>query len=334
LILALVGSTIGAVICFIIPALIFIKLSDKNTIEYLFSYLLVFFGVVILVFCTFSALHNISSARDVEIEEKIKEIKQKTTVAVALPPKVETAEKIQLPPVVVTTEFKSRIKNMSKLKESIKIDLDKLKKQDELLQRLEKQQQEHSKILKEQREIINELKSHDQAFHDGNGGNLTKGIAGNGSISLSKVTSSLPSVKSLPKKSPDLVGVIAKPNLSNDSVQVSNDHHEPPPLNVLPVGKSEPKQQMVADVKPASQSPLKSIVQLNKSPGNNSNIIDLNKPVASNSNANAVHKPEKMVNLQPKEEPGLRNVNQTKSEKVIPVASPVQKKAESHDGEI
>lgn len=166
LVLALVGSTIGAVCMFIIPALIFIKLSDKNTIEYLFSYLLVFFGTIILVFCTFSAIHSISLARDVEIEEKINEIKQKSTVA-WIPPKMEAPEKVKnLPPVVVTSDFKSNIKNITKLRESVKMDMKKLKKQDEILQRLEKQQQEHSQLLKEQREIINELKSHDKIFHE------------------------------------------------------------------------------------------------------------------------------------------------------------------------
>ncbi|KAJ6217250.1 hypothetical protein RDWZM_008407 [Blomia tropicalis] len=170
LVLALVGSTIGAVICFIVPAMIFIKLSDKNTIEYLLSYLLVFFGAIIFVFCTFSALHSISVARDVEIVEKISEM-HRVTARPTLP-KIKPDEnrskmlkKQPSLPIVTTksnTEFKSKVNNISKLKESIQLDLKKMKKQDELLQRLERQQQEHSKLLKEQKEIIKQLKSHNQ----------------------------------------------------------------------------------------------------------------------------------------------------------------------------
>ena len=162
LVLALVGSTIGTTICFIFPALIFIKLCDKNTIEYLLSYLLLLFGTVILIFCTFSALHSISIARNSEVEEKIHEIMVRSTVA-PLKSKITSKSPVHLHP----TELKSRISNMNKLKQSIQLDMGKLKKQEEILQRLEKQQQEHSKILKEQREIINELKILDNSLLQG-----------------------------------------------------------------------------------------------------------------------------------------------------------------------
>lgn len=156
LVLALVGSTIGTIICFIFPALIFIKICDRNTVEYLLSYLLLLFGVVMLIFCTFSALHNISVARNVEVEEKIIEIMQKPSVSPQ--PHIAPTNKFESL-AIHPTELKSRINNINKLKQSIQIDMNKLKKQEEILQRLEKQQQEHSKILKEQREIINELKT-------------------------------------------------------------------------------------------------------------------------------------------------------------------------------
>lgn len=204
LVLALVGSTIGTVICFIVPALIFIKLCERNTVEYIASYFLVAFGVGILIFCTISTLQNISASRDVEIEEKIAEIKQKSTVGIVLPPKVvavddaKAIEKKTPPlahpklPVVVTTEFKSHINNMSKLKQSIKLDMTKLQKQEEILKKLEKQQQEHSKMLKEQREIINELKSHDVAFHEPGTNGSKDSLPANVSIHLKISSPTLP----------------------------------------------------------------------------------------------------------------------------------------------
>ena len=138
LILALVGSTIGSTICFIIPALIFIKICDKNTIEYLLSYLLLFFGTAILIFCTMSALHNISMARDTEIEEKINEFKQQKSTILPNKQSEMIGEKPIQPP---SMDMKSRINNINKLKESIKNDMNRLKKQEAILKRLEQQQQ-------------------------------------------------------------------------------------------------------------------------------------------------------------------------------------------------
>ncbi len=310
LVLALVGSTAGAVICFLIPALIFIRLSDKNTIEYLLSYLLVFFGAVILVFCTFSALHSISVARDVEMEEKINEIKLKSTVAFVppLPPlktitespvagKEKEKEMLLLlekkknsPPVVVTADYKGHIKNITKLRESVKLDLKKLKKQDELLQRLEKQQLEHSKLLKEQREIINELKSHDKIFHEDDKkkeakeekkGNLT--VEKQHKLDSGKLASSPPAAAAVKPEMP-----VKRSLISNGNVSSAAEASPPlPPPNPSPViasyaqskpviasnisnQKVEPViNKEVAQLK-AEPPPLKSIVQ---SPGPSKNSL-------------------------------------------------------------
>ncbi|UXI16924.1 Lysozyme-like domain-containing protein [Sarcoptes scabiei] len=145
LILALVGSTIGSTICYIIPALIFIKICDKNTVEYLFSYLLLFFGTAILIFCTVSALHNISIARDAEIEEKINVFKQKSNLALSTQAPLINEPNFQP---LKQNEMKNRINNINKLKQSIQIDIEKLKKQEEiLLKRLEEKQMKKSKTL-------------------------------------------------------------------------------------------------------------------------------------------------------------------------------------------
>lgn len=179
LILALVGSTIGSIICFIFPALIFIKICDKNTAEYLFSYILLFFGTAILIFCTMSALHNISMARDNEIEEKILEFKKSTLTSVkgnnldGNKNSPDTILKKKLP----QNEMRLRINNINKLKQSIQNDMNRLKKQEDILKRLEKQQIEQSKLLKEQQEkqqkMLNELKTHEQIYHSVNKSNIS-----------------------------------------------------------------------------------------------------------------------------------------------------------------
>nr|XP_027204009.1 putative sodium-coupled neutral amino acid transporter 10 [Dermatophagoides pteronyssinus] len=158
LILALVGSTIGSTICFIIPALIFIKICDKNTIEYLFSYLLLFFGTAILIFCTMSAIHNISMARDTEIEEKINEFKQQKF---NIPNNKHSQngdnddeKSIKQSPM----DMKSRINNINKLKKSIENDMNRLKKQQDIYKRLEHQQQQQQQsnvIGKKSKNITN-----------------------------------------------------------------------------------------------------------------------------------------------------------------------------------
>ncbi|KAH9401117.1 hypothetical protein TYRP_002707 [Tyrophagus putrescentiae] len=325
LVLALVGSTAGAVICFLIPALIFIRLSDKNTVEYLLSYLLVFFGAVILVFCTFSALHSISVARDVEMEEKINEIKQKSTVAFVPPPppplktiterspvagkeKEKEKEKELLlekkknsPPVVVTADYKGHIKNITKLRESVKLDLKKLKKQDELLQRLEKQQLEHSKLLKEQREIINELKSHDKIFHEDDKkkeakkkeGNLT--VEKQHKLDSGKLASSPPAAAAVAAVKPEMPvkrSLISNGNASSEALAAAAAAPPLPP-NPSPViasyaqskaviasnisnQKVEPViNKEVAQLKAEAKPPLNTIVQ---SPGPSNSAI-LNKTV-------------------------------------------------------
>ncbi|XP_027204009.2 solute carrier family 38 member 10 [Dermatophagoides pteronyssinus] len=167
LILALVGSTIGSTICFIIPALIFIKICDKNTIEYLFSYLLLFFGTAILIFCTMSAIHNISMARDTEIEEKINEFKQQQQQQKFNIPNNKHSQNqmidkddnddeksIKQSPM----DMKSRINNINKLKKSIENDMNRLKKQQDIYKRLEHQQQQQQQsnvIGKKSKNITN-----------------------------------------------------------------------------------------------------------------------------------------------------------------------------------
>ncbi|XP_021928543.1 putative sodium-coupled neutral amino acid transporter 10 [Zootermopsis nevadensis] len=57
LVLGLVGSTIGVLICVMFPAVAFISISTKNTQERLLAQVLVFIGVIILVLGTYATLY-------------------------------------------------------------------------------------------------------------------------------------------------------------------------------------------------------------------------------------------------------------------------------------
>ncbi|XP_067119229.1 putative sodium-coupled neutral amino acid transporter 10 isoform X1 [Centruroides vittatus] len=75
-VLGLLGSTIGITICVILPALIFLHLTTKNTNERRMAQLVTFIGFFILIACTFSTLN----------ENKTQE------VASQLKPKIENEE--------------------------------------------------------------------------------------------------------------------------------------------------------------------------------------------------------------------------------------------------
>jgi len=167
LVLGILGSTIGAVICFIFPALIFLYLTNKNTTERLMAQLVVFTGIFILIVCTFTTLHDIQFVKDNDIIEHFE------------PPKTSTFNRIiehNLDPEAIKKEEKElklmippktqQILHEYKVKQIPTIDANKAKRQEELLQRLEKQQQEHKKLLDQQKELLVEMNKHNQLHHD------------------------------------------------------------------------------------------------------------------------------------------------------------------------
>ncbi|XP_069702221.1 putative sodium-coupled neutral amino acid transporter 10 [Periplaneta americana] len=71
LVLGLVGSTIGVLICVMFPAVAFICISTKSTRERLLAQVLVFVGVLILVLGTYATLYAANEAADTEVIETV-----------------------------------------------------------------------------------------------------------------------------------------------------------------------------------------------------------------------------------------------------------------------
>ena len=170
-VLGILGSTIGAVICFIFPALIYLNLTSKNTTERLMAQFVVITGAFILIICSLSTLHDIYFVENNSIIESIESSK--------LIPIKKINEKI----IETENQIKNKIevmKSKTEQKTSHKIhpllndikvplpsiDANKAKRQEELLQRLERQQIEHKKLLEQQKELFNEMKKHNQLYHN------------------------------------------------------------------------------------------------------------------------------------------------------------------------
>jgi hypothetical protein len=74
-VLGMVGSTIGSAICIIFPALMFIKLTTKNTTERLAAQFVLVVGVVMMIVGTYSNLQEANRSMDSIMEEKNLHIK-------------------------------------------------------------------------------------------------------------------------------------------------------------------------------------------------------------------------------------------------------------------
>lgn len=61
-VLGLVGSTIGVMICLLIPAAFFITISTKNTNERLLAQAMLFIGVWIMILGTYANIYSVESS--------------------------------------------------------------------------------------------------------------------------------------------------------------------------------------------------------------------------------------------------------------------------------
>lgn len=59
-ILGIIGSTAGTTVCFILPAYTFIKIGEHSKTELVLARMLLIIGLTMLVFCTYSTIHNAS----------------------------------------------------------------------------------------------------------------------------------------------------------------------------------------------------------------------------------------------------------------------------------
>lgn len=103
LVLGLVGSTIGVVICVVIPAVIFLSLSSKNNNERLLAKSLVFIGLVIMVLGTYANLYA--------TEEAI----SKPDVKPPRPPLPDSIPNPILPKVLIKDETLEKLNNIKEL---------------------------------------------------------------------------------------------------------------------------------------------------------------------------------------------------------------------------
>lgn len=165
LVLGILGSTIGAVICFIFPALIYLNLTSKNTTERLMAQLVVITGTFILIICTLSTLHDIyfSQSADIDVLDSAKSISI-NSLNNEIIPKIDIKVK-ETKEVMKEMKDKSHRLIAEQKPPLPSFDANKAKRQEELLQRLEKQQMEHKKLLEQQKELFNEMKKHNELYH-------------------------------------------------------------------------------------------------------------------------------------------------------------------------
>jgi len=65
-ILGIIGSTAGTTVCFVLPAFTFLKIGEHSKIELYLARLLLFIGLAILIFCTYSTIHNANLSTTIE----------------------------------------------------------------------------------------------------------------------------------------------------------------------------------------------------------------------------------------------------------------------------
>ena len=222
LVLGILGSTIGTIICLILPAAIFLQLTEKNTNERLSAHFIGFIGVFILIGCSYSNLHNIYLIENKSLIQDINS-NYKTNNLKVLPSKI---------PLTLTTKFVNNLdleaikKEDKEMKSQIELDppkkpvpadLNKLKRQEELLQRLEKQQQEHKKLIEQQKEILSEMKKHEKSHQ----------VILNNSMSIQKNSSNIKTSVISNKKITNLNKTISKiSNKQNQSLLGQNTKEE------------------------------------------------------------------------------------------------------------
>ncbi len=104
-VLGMVGSTIGAAICIIFPALIFLRLTSKNTTERLAAQAALAVGLSVMVLGTYVHLHEANRGPDREYLNPAEELRPE--------------HRFGNPPIAHFTSLAPIIANASKLEDAI-----------------------------------------------------------------------------------------------------------------------------------------------------------------------------------------------------------------------
>lgn len=176
MVLGILGATIGTTICFIFPAVVFISLTNKNTNERVLAHIVAFIGIFILVVCSHSTLQNAFLKNDEAIIEnlKMKEVKGGKEEKAEVKQFVKSNNDHNVPnlhPDAIKKEEKEIMQGANHQSNNVDVvkpitDQNKAKRQEELLQRLEKQQQEHKKLLEQQKVLLSEMQKHENIHHE------------------------------------------------------------------------------------------------------------------------------------------------------------------------
>ena len=196
-VLGLVGSTIGNVVCILLPSVIFVRLNQRNTTERLAAQAIFFVGLFLMVVTTYVTLHMADSSPKVLGKDKVEALDNK--IIVDSPPLIVPVDVNEKPKVVADPALLVKDKNEARVepvephapkeveepvKEVKEVKQDdekesptdlkaekekeselkaKEEKADKLLKELEKQKEEHKQIIEEQKEVLDRMKQHLEA---------------------------------------------------------------------------------------------------------------------------------------------------------------------------
>ncbi|CAG0897936.1 unnamed protein product [Darwinula stevensoni] len=163
-VLSLLGSTIGTIICVIFPAIIFVKVTTKNTSERMLAQVLFCIGIFMLVAGTYTNLAAMDHASNVINDPPSLLVDDKAVPgAPKLTPDSVAKSLGNLALDAVNGDIKTAIKDPGK--DPVNAGQN---KKDDLLQELKKEQEEQRKILEEQQKILEELRLQKEKDAKGN----------------------------------------------------------------------------------------------------------------------------------------------------------------------
>lgn len=257
-VLSIIGSTIGTMICFILPGLVYLNLTKKDTAERLMARMLTYLGFFILIACTFATLSidfdNSQQLQGVEIVKKVEstQIPRKDGVDdrsgkeraserhSAVPPILKPLKEI---PSSASSVPSLKLQSTSKTKQllhkailssssssssspsssssssssQVVVTADPVKIKQDLLDRLEKQNQEQRHLIEEQKEVLRQIKRHEQNIR-------AQVVAAGAAAAVVKQGNISASVKELTQQMAQLSNDSVKLNItsSNSKLQLSN----------------------------------------------------------------------------------------------------------------